>query len=196
METFEKVDLSLPRYRPETKEMDDVKFFKALCKKVPKAKELGHSKIKMLIKSFNESIIDVVIDNREGVELLEGIGYVFILSCNIRHKQNIDYAKSKKYGVKVLHKNWETDGKVGKIAYTNCKVKYKIKDSKVWMFKPCRKFKRAVSKAYVEDWTKYIQLNRNEKVSALIDKQVRAKEYGKMINTAKLKLYNEFDLND
>lgn len=196
METFEKVDLSLPRYRAKTQEMDNIKFFKALCKKVPKAKELGHSKVKKLIKEFNESIADVVIENRDGVELLEGIGYIFILSCKVKGKENVDYAKSKKYGVKVLHKNWETDGKVGKIAYTNCKVKYKIKDSKVWMFKPCRKFKKAVSKAYLEDWTKYIELNRNEKVSALIDKQVKRKDYGKMINAVKLKTYNEFDLND
>ena len=81
METFEKVDLSLPRYRAKSHEVDDVNFFKALCKKVPKAKELGHSKVKKLIQAFNESITDVVIDNREGVELLEGIGYIFIIIC-------------------------------------------------------------------------------------------------------------------
>lgn len=196
METFNNVDLSLPRYRAKGKEIDDNDFFNALCKKIPQAKELGHGNIKSLIKSFNESISDVVINNREGVELLEGIGYVFILSCKIKHKENVDYAKSKKYGVKVLHKNWETDGKVGKIAYTNCKVKYKIKDSNVWLFRPCRKFKKVVSKAYLEDWTKYIELGINEKVSALIDKYVRDKEYGKKINVVKLQTYNEFDLND
>lgn len=196
METFEKVDLSLPRYRAKSHEVDGKDFFKALCKKMPKAKELGHSKVKKLIKAFNESITDVVIENRDGVELLEGIGYIFILSCNIKVKENVDYAKSKKYGVKVLHKNWETEGKVGKIAYTNCKVKYKIKDSNVWLFRPCRRFKKAVSKAYVEDWTKYIELARNEKVSALIDRQVKQKEYGRKLTSQKLEGYNEFDLND
>jgi len=183
METFSKVDLSLPRYRAERKEIDNIDFFKALCKKVPKANELGHANVRDLIKEFNETITEAVVENRDGVELLEGIGY-------------LDYAKSKKYGVKVLHKNWETDGKVGKIAYTNCKARYKIADHQVWAFKPCRKFKQIVSKAYLENWTKYIELNINEKVSALIERQVKTKERSKMFASKKLEGYNEFDLND
>ena len=196
METFNNVDLSLPRYRAERKEIDDIKFFKALCKKIPNAEKMGHSNVRSLIKEFNETIADVVVENRDGIELLEGIGYLFVLSCKVKYKENVDYAKSKKYGIKVLHKNWETDGRVGKIAYTNCKARYKIADHQVWAFKPCRKFKKIVSKAFLENWTKYIQLNVNEKVSALIDRQIRTKELSKMITSKKLEGYNEFDLND
>lgn len=196
METFSKVDLSLPRYRAERKEIDNVDFFKALCKKVPKANELGHVNVRNLIKEFNETIAEAVVENRDGVELLEGIGYLFVLSCKVKNKENVDYAKSKKYGIKVLHKNWETDGKVGKIAYTNCKARYKIADHQVWAFKPCRKFKKIVSKAFLENWTKYIELNINEKVSALIERQVKTKERSKMFASKKLEGYNEFDLND
>ena len=196
METFNNIDLSLPRYRAEKKEIDDAEFFKALCKKVPKAEELGHAYVRDLIKQFNETIAETVVNHREGVELLEGLGYLLILSCNINNKENVDYAKSKKYGVRVLHKNWETNGKVGKIAFTNCKARYKIMDHQVWTFKPCRRFKRHVSKVFLEDWTKYIEVGINEKVSALIDKHVRNKEIRKMLTNRSLETYNEFDLND
>jgi nucleoid DNA-binding protein len=196
METFNKVDLSLPRYRAERHEIDDIKFFKALCKKIPRVEELGHSNVRNLIKEFNETIAEAVVENRDGVELLEGIGYLFVLSCKVKNKENVDYAKSKKYGVKVLHKNWDTDGKVGKIAYTNCRARYKIADHQVWTFKPCRKFKQTVSKAFLENWTKYIEPGINEKISALIDRQIRTKDVGKMLAKKGLEDYNEFDLND
>lgn len=196
METFRQPDLSQPRYRVESVQVDNKHFYKALCKKVPEAKALGLSKIKKVINEFNELIAQYIMENREGVELPESLGYMFIATCKAKPSENIDYHKSKLYGVKVTHKNWDTDGALGKIVYTNYNAKYKFKDSAMWGFKPARKFKRAVSKHYIENWKMYIELNRNEKISALIQRMVitkdRQREYA--INT--LKSYNEFDLND
>ena len=50
METFRQPDLSQPRYRVESIQVDNKPFYKALCKKVPGAKALGLSKTKKVIK--------------------------------------------------------------------------------------------------------------------------------------------------
>jgi hypothetical protein len=134
-------------------------------------------------------------ENREGVELPESLGYMFIATCKSKPKDNIDYHKSRLHGVKVSHKNWETDGALGKIVYTNYNAKYKFKDSSIWGFKPARKFKRTVSKYYIENWKMYIELNKNEKVSALIQKMVKTRDARIKFAVDAMKTYNEFDFN-
>jgi nucleoid DNA-binding protein len=196
MEPFRIPDLSQPRYRVAAREIDGSDFYKSLCEKVPKAKALGHSNIKALIKEFNESITQYIMDNREGVELFESLGFIFIASCKTKNGNNIDFAKSKKYGVKVTHKNYETDGKLGKIFYTSYNAKYKMKDNNIWVFKPSRKFKRTVAKIYPEQCGMYMELTRNEKVSAMIEMMVKKFDKGKAFAIKKIEDYNEFDLND
>lgn len=195
METFRKPDLNQPRYRVEAKQADSVNFYKALCKKVPGATALGINKTRAIIKEFNELIAQYIMENREGVELPESLGYMFVATCKSKPKDNIDYHKSKLYGVKVSHKNWETDGALGKIVYTNYNSKYKFKDSSMWGFKPARKFKRAVSKYYIENWKMYMELNRNEKVSALIQQMVKTRDARIKFAVDAMKTYNEFDFN-
>ena len=56
-----------------------------------------------------------MIDKRDGVQLPETIGWLFIGTCEQSKKKNIDFAKSVKYGMIVSNKNWETDGKLAKI---------------------------------------------------------------------------------
>lgn len=195
METFRKPDLNQPRYRVETRQIDTVDFYKKLCEKVPKATALGISETRAIIKEFNELIAQYIMENREGVELPESLGYMFVATCKSKPKDNIDFHKSKLYGVKVSHKNWETDGALGKIVYTNYNSKYKFVDSAMWSFKPARKFKRAVSKYYTENWKMYMELNKNEKVSALIQRMVKDRDSRTEYVKEVLKNYNEFDFN-
>lgn len=196
MEPFRKPDLNQPRYRAEAKQVDGKDFYTALCKKVPKADTLGHAEIRDIIKQFNEELTTYIMENREGIELPESLGYMFIASCKLKNGMGIDYHKSKLYGVKVSYKNWDTDGSTGKIIYTNYSAKYRFKDSAIWGFKPARKFKRAVSKHYTENWKMYIEINRNEKVSAFIDRMVKNKDRYQELVKKSIETYNEFDLND
>ncbi len=191
MNDFNKPDFSKPRYRAKRLEIDGKEFYKSLVDKIPDASKLGHSEVKKLIKQFNETVLQNIVDNREGVELPQGLGYIFIGSCKIK-KECVDYGKSIKYGIRVTHKNWNTEGYASKIFYSNCSVKYKIPDNNMWIFKAARKLKKEASKAFSENWNKYVHIDENTKLSKYIS-------VGKLIDRRnqqtrdRLKTYNEFE---
>jgi hypothetical protein len=93
-------------------------------------------------------IADTVIEKRDGIQLPEQIGWLFIGACETSKKQNTDYAKSNKYGVRVTNNNWNTDGRLAKIFFTNYAPKHKMKNREFWSFVGCRNFKRSVAKAH------------------------------------------------
>ena len=119
---------------------------------------------------FNERIWKEVIENRDGVELPDSLGYIFIGTCPAAKSVNTDYALSKKYGKVLQNKNWETDGKVAKIFYTNYSTKYRFKNRELWQFTAVRQFKRAVAKSYPKKWTKYIRMENKKRVADMYKK--------------------------
>lgn len=191
MEQFNKPDFTKPRYRPKRLEVDGKEFYKALIEKIPEAAKLSHIQIRDLIKQFNETVLQNIVEGREGVELPQGLGYIFVGSCKIK-KECIDYGKSIKYGIRVTHKNWNTEGYASKIFYSNCSVKYKVQDNNLWIFKAARKLKKEVSKAFNENWNKYIHIDQNTKLSKYISV---GKQIEKRIKKTQedLKTYNEFE---
>jgi len=125
--------------------------------------------------------------------LPEQIGWLFIGTCQQSKKDNIDYAKSKKYGVKVTNNNWDTDGKLAKIFFTNYAPKHKMKNREFWGFTACREFKRAVSRSYPENWNMYLQVLSKAKIDKVYNSAVYKDYLNKVSNNA-LKSYNEFDI--
>ena len=98
----------------------------------------------------------------------------------------MDYSLSKKYGKVLQNQNWETDGNLAKIFYTNYSTKYKFRNREMWRFEACRDFKRTVAKTYPENWTMYINMTDKSKVSQLYYRQdEKCKEA--------FKKYNEFE---
>jgi hypothetical protein len=197
MESFQKHDLSESRYRKDQYEVTNKTFLKDAREKLPKLNNVTDQEIRKIIEGFNKEIVNAVIDNREGVELPESLGYLMIVACQPKQINAVDYAKSKKYGVKVYHKNWDTDGRMGKIIYSNASVKYKVKDREIWGFFPSREFSRTVSKIFRNNWMNYIEIANDEWVSKLIDKQNAKqnaiKEYRKKYMEKVVKTYNEFE---
>ena len=106
-----------------------------------------------------------------GVELPESLGYLFIGSCPPSKKVNVDYALSKKYGKVIENKNWDTNGYVGKIFYTNYSPKYKFKTRELWQFNAIRQFRRAVSKIYPTNWRKYHTVKNKFRVADMYKKE-------------------------
>ena len=78
MMSYKKPDLNAPRFRPKKHNI----LNKAFCDKLrSKHKDLEHltdEEIKNVIKTFNSNIWETAIDNRDGVELPEQLGYIFI----------------------------------------------------------------------------------------------------------------------
>ena len=193
MKEFKKPDLTAPRYRPEVYSILNKKFFDKFKERHPKYKEYDNVTLKKIIKTFNRTVYQTVIDKRDGVQLPETIGWLFIGTCQQSKKTNIDYAKSHKYGVTVTNKNFETDGKLAKIFFTSHAPKHKMKNREFWSFVACRDFKRTVAKTYPENWNMYVVVDATTKLRETYQKIVQRNIAIKRQEEA-LKSYNEFDL--
>jgi hypothetical protein len=179
-----------PRFRQSSVNIIDDTFVKEFIQKYPKYKDLTKSEISSIIRKYNETVWKEIIENRDGVQLPEGVGIMFIATCKNPLRQNIDFVKSKKYGVTVSNKNWETDGKLAKIFYTNYNTSFRFQNRECWGFIACREFKRTVAKTYPENWNLYVQIEPTRKIR---DKYKKKLYKEKMIQNH-LNNYNEFDL--
>jgi hypothetical protein len=193
MKEFNKPNLKAERFRPDIYNVLNSKFIKEFKKKYPKYKDIEASVLSSVIKKFNTVVYQEVIDTRDGIELPESIGWLFIGACKQPKKVNIDFAKSEKYGVTVTNKNWETDGKLAKIFFTNYAPKHRIKNREFWGFTACRNFKRTVAKVFPENWTNYVAIDPDQRIKQTYSKAVY-KEMKEKETKRALQNYNEFDL--
>jgi hypothetical protein len=168
---FKKPNLNAPRYRNKVLSILNAETLKEFKDKYPAYKNIDNQKLKNVIKFFNEKIWQEVIENRDGVELPYSLGYLFIGTCPAAKSVNTNYALSKKYGKVLQNKNWDTDGKVAKIFYTNYTTKYRFRNRELWQFTAVRQFKRTVAKTYPKKWTKYIIMSNNKKVAHMYKKR-------------------------
>jgi hypothetical protein len=194
MQEFRKPDLSAPRYRVKKKNIITDEYMQDFYSRHPELSKYLKKDIKDILRKFNGFLWEAIIENRDGVELPEGLGYVFIGACPYVKKDNIDYGKSIKYGMAVTHKNYDTDGYLGKIFYINYSAKYKLRDRSIWAFNGARYFKRAVTKSFKEDWRKYLVIDNTTKVSKMY-KKMKQKDYFDTIREKQFNEYNEFDID-
>lgn len=191
---FKKPDLTAPRYRSKKLNLNNIECYERFIKDNPKYSYITLEQFKNVIKVFNGKIWDTVINYRDGIELPEQLGYVFIGTCPRKVSDNTDYKKSKTLGFKVQNQNWESDQYVAKIFYTNYETKYRFRHHELWGFKGVRDFKRAVAKAYPDNWKKYVQIDNLTKVSRLFRKE-KEKHLYKEQRDKLLEEYDEFNLN-
>ena len=189
---YKKPDLKAPRFRPKKLNLTNAGFYEQFLKDNPKHSDLSASQFKEIIKVFNGKIWETVIDYRDGVELPEQLGYLFIGSCP-RKRSNVDFKKSEHYGVVLQNQNWESDQYVAKIFYTNFETKYRFRNHDLWGFKGVRDFTRMVGQTYPKEWKKYLVVDNFIKISKIfrMNKQRDLKD----IETQDLlKDYDEFNL--
>jgi hypothetical protein len=193
MKEARKPDLHAPRFRRLTEGTVNAEFYQLLREKVPAAKDLTDAQIKELIFTFNGELWQTAIDKRDGVEIPEQIGHLFIGTCPPKKKKNVDFKQSADYLKVIEHRNWESDNYLAKIFFTTYGTKYRFKNHELWGFIPTRAFKRMVGKTYPVNWKRYIEVDPHLKLSHVYRKnQVafkRMDEAEQQINT-----YNEFEL--
>lgn len=189
---YKKPDLNAPRFRPKKLNLTNKDFYNKFIKDNPKYAHITIEQFKQVISTFNGKIWETVIEHRDGVELPEQLGYIFIGSCP-RKKDNIDFNKSAKYGVKLQSQNWESDDYLAKIFYTNFETKYRFKHHELWGFKGVRDFTRKVGQTYPKEWKKYLQVDNLLKISRLFRKE-KYKEFKKNETNMLLDDYDEFKL--
>ena len=183
---FKKPDLKAPRYREKRLGLLNEDTIKEFKEKKPLYSKIDNVKLKKIIKLYNVKLWNEVINSRDGVELPDSLGYLFIGTCKPSKTVNTNYALSKQYGKVLQNKNWETDGNIGKIFYTNYSTKYRFKNRELWHFVACRDFKRSVAKQYPINWTKYVVMQNKYRVAHLYDENPEQTKEA-------LKKYNEFE---
>lgn len=191
---FKKPDLNAPRFRPKKLNIVNQDLCQKFYRQHPKYRHLSCDAIKNIITTMNGLIYQTVIDKRDGVELPEQLGYIFIGTCPRKVTDNPDIAKSIQYGQMVQNQNWESDQYVAKIFYTNFETKYRFAFHEMWGFQGVRDFKRTVAKTYPTEWKKYIMIDNLQKVSKLF-RMHRAKEFVKNKTEIHLDTYDEFDFS-
>lgn len=169
MKEFKGPNLTAPRFRATTLAFDNAKTLEEFKVKYPHHSDLELQTFCNIIKTFNGMLWQTVIDYRDGIELPESLGHIFIGTCSAPKKINIDYKASAEHGFKVQNRNWETDNKLAKIFYTNYYQKYRFANRDLWNFQAVRQFKRAVAKDYPEQYQKYIVMSRDSRISHLYD---------------------------
>ncbi len=194
MKEFNQPNLNAPRFRPKKCNILNTKLYNKFIEKNPKYKHITIEQFKEVIKKYNGSIWNEVIENRDGVELPEQLGNIFIGTCYRKKSDNVDYKKSVFYGKKIQSRNWESDEFVAKIFYTNYENKYKFKFHEFWGFTGVRDFKRTVAHTYPTEWKKYRVVDNMQKVSKLFRRHTY-RQYMESKTTKQLEHYNEFDLD-
>ena len=186
-----KPDLKGPRFRNKRISVLTRKTLKNFQDKYPEYKDLSLKEFKKIVMSFNAEVVQGVINNRDGIELPEGLGFIFMGTCPATKKKNVDYKKSFQYGVETSYKNWDSDNNLLIIFYTNHPTKYPFTNKQVWSFKASKPFRKMASDNYKKEWAKYIVVTPTEKISAMFDKY-RKREYKKNLKPIIPEGYDEF----
>lgn len=193
MEKINKPNLNGPRFREKRISILTRKKLEMFKDQHPEYSNMTLKQFKSIIMTFNSFLAQGVIDNRDGIELPQGLGFIFMASCPATKKQNIDYKKSFNYGIKTNHKNWDSDNKLLKIFYTNSNTKYPFTNKQVWSFKAVKQFRKNASESYKNNWAKYIEVYPTDKISQMFDKY-RKKDIAKRLGSNIPKDYDEFKL--
>lgn len=193
MDEIKKPNVKGPRFRTKRISVLTANTLKEFKKKYPEYPDLDLKEFKDIIMTFNAEIVNGIIDNRDGIELPEGLGFIFMASCPPAKKKNVDYKKSIEYGVRTVHKNWDSDNRLLKIFYTNHNTKYPFANKQVWSFKASKMFRKTASEAYRENWAKYALVSPTEKISIRFDKY-RKDDYKRNLKPIIPDGYNEFKM--
>lgn len=190
---YNKPDLNAPRFRKGRHNVLNKSLFENFKKQYPSYANISYEEFKEIIQTYSKTFAENVITHREGVELPEYLGSLFIGSCHKNNsKENMDYKKSSIYNVRVTNKNYESDSFIAKLFYTNYQEKYRFKYRNLWDFTGYRNFTRSISENYRREWKKYIQIDRHKHVWEIFKKVNSEKKVTKLIEQ-RLETYNEFE---
>ena len=166
---FKKPDLNASRHREKRLGILNEETIKEFKEKKPLYSNIDNDKLKKIIKLYNVKLWNAVIDYRDGVELPDSLGYLFIGTCPSSKTINPNYTLSHQYDKILQNKNWETDGNLAKIFYTNWSTKYRFKNRDP------------------KNWTKYVVMKNKYRVAHLYNQNVEQTKKA-------LENYNEFEI--
>ena len=198
MSPHKKPDLKAPRYRPTVSNVNTIKVLKKLKKAFPgKYDNITNKIFADVIIKCHENIQKEIFNEVDGFELPLRLGNVSIVACNSPGLNNIDFGTSNKIGQRVYHKNLNTDGKIGKIYFTNQGRSHSVQNSLLWNFEGIRSFKRKVKGEFLQNWKKYRLLETYEKNANdnAFYKSLCHDALTEQVKNTNFDDYNEFDID-
>lgn len=193
MKIFNKPDLNSPRYRTKRFDLLTKSFYDEYRKLYPDT-TLTDKEIKKIVHDFNGVLRQTVIDQRDGIELLESLGHLFIGTCQRAKNPNPDFVKSGELGRMVKHKNFDSDEYLCKIFYTNYQAGAGFRFRRLWWFKAGKQFRTATAKSFRKSWTRYVKVDDFTRISELFRIE-KHRDFKKKKAEELIKNYNEFDLD-
>lgn len=166
MRDYTKADVTAPRHRAKRLNTGKEVFLSKVLEH-PDCLVKDMKKIKQIINAAGKAICDTIVNTRDGIELPEQLGYMFLGTCQPKIRKNVDFATSSAYLKIIEHRNWESDSYLAKIFYTNYETKYKFKYNDLWGLKACRNLTHKVGQEYPKKWKMYIQVDHTLKVARL-----------------------------
>lgn len=160
---YNKPDLHKPRVRRTVKKILNIKFYRRFYKQ-HKALNLTKKDIRNIIFTFHGLCTDSIANTRDGIELPEQLGYIFLGSCKKKEKP-VDEKKSMEYNIQLNQLNWDSNGWLCKVSYTNFASKYRFKNAHLWAFQSSKVLKTKVSHAYRKDYKKYVIIDNFKKLN-------------------------------
>ena len=192
MSNNQRPDIKGPRFRKNVITTLNIDMFTEFINKFPKYKDLEYKEFKEIIMHHSEEIWKTVITTRDGIKLPEHLGMLFGATCiNDGNNYKTYYSYHNDDGA-VARKNWESDGALAKIFYTNYTQKGTMKDYSMWGFTPIRQFKRTFSAEFKNNWKTYVTIGRRDNVSALISNRTKPFVFSEL-KEQDISTYNEFE---
>jgi hypothetical protein len=185
-------DVKAPRFRSNTTYTVTLETATQIKKEVFACRSMSLEQIKSILMEYNKEIVDTVINKRDGVEIPMQIGHMFVGTCPMTKRKNVNFKMSQEYMQTIQHRNWESDNYLAKIFFTTFGNKFRYKNNELWGFEPHRDFKRTLSKVYPVKWKQYVEVDPQLKISNIY----RTKLYNikkSEEDAESLKSYNEFE---
>lgn len=162
--------LNLGKYRIITDE-----FVKKLHKDYPNLTKYSKKEIRNIIINFNRyGFGGAITSTREGVVLPVGLGNIFLGAYKPRSEKYkpYDYGRSAKYDKPMRHVNFHTDGYACAIYHTKNKYGRQFDDLGYWKFEPERELKKMSSRAFSENFRKFIVVRKQNYTNELLSQRL------------------------
>lgn len=175
-------------------------WFEKLKEKYPQLKKYKNLQIKNFIKKFNWSLVDSIIEHRDGVMLPIKMGTMMIATMGKR-TWALDRKRSNDEGYRIYHRNAHSE-RYGGGAYWTAEwsneysryVKNSFPNHSLWYFEPNTQFRYKIGNAYRTDWKRYWVLTNTRRVDDICYSYKKLNK-AKRLQKVTLKNYNEFDFD-
>lgn len=170
---------------------DGMPYFKQLKAQYPELKQYTNGEIRRHIIAYNKCIADTICTHRDGVELPEHMGTVFVGALKSKNPP-IDWTATEKTGKIIYQNSLKSMGYSFIIFYVHSLEKYNFANRGIWKITCTETVTSKVGAAFNKNWKNFISIPSRQHVEGFI-KNYWNKYRANKKHKEELKSYNEFE---